>query len=96
MFSHSDSQLMDSRGLELGEGELRARVRGQERRIARLRRQIRRLERLVLEQSAVLDLHSEAMLLMIQRQQVEQAAPEPTPLWYDSDSQPNLQLHRVG
>jgi hypothetical protein len=68
-----------------GELELRSLVRRQQSKIARQAKAILLLKRLVLEQANTLDLHSEALLLLIQQQRnVEPAAPEPAPPWFDS------------
>jgi hypothetical protein len=78
------------------------RVDRQRSRLAQQGRRLRRLERLLLEQAATLDLHSEALLLLIRQQLgASQAGPEPTstqqpPARFDSESASHVRLPRVG
>jgi hypothetical protein len=72
--------------------------------VARQGRRLRRLERLLLEHAATLDLHSEALLLLI-REQLGSAEDlgsgpggvgEPLPGWFDPGATPSLSVTRVG
>jgi hypothetical protein len=78
MLSFSDDARTDGADPQSGHGE-EGRL---EARLARQGRRLRRLEKLLLEQAATLDLHSEALLLLIRQQlgasQDDAAGPSPT------------------
>jgi hypothetical protein len=94
MRRNTELHIMDDPASEVA--ELRALVRRQDERITRLCKKIRRLERVLLDQATALDLHSEALLLLIQQGSASApAAPVVGAEWFDSNSAASRAM-RVG